>query len=192
VVLQRARELAANWSELPARQLRPAIAKLCRRITVRPDRGDIEISGRGLHAFLRGEPAGTETPVAETEHSIVLSVPTRLCRVGQGKRLVIDAPGKLGSTGKPDPKLIKLLVRAHSLKEKLRLRPQTRIADLAAEEQLSPSYVALLLRFTFLAPDITRAILEGRQPSGFTVQKLVAQAALPLAWSKQRQALGFA
>jgi site-specific DNA recombinase len=59
-------------------------------------------------------------------------------------------------------------------------------------EKLSPSYVALLLRLTFLAPDIARAILEGRQPGGFTIQKLVAHAALPLAWAAQRQLLGFA
>jgi hypothetical protein len=45
---------------------------------------------------------------------------------------------------------------------------------------------------TFLAPDITRAILEGRQPGGFTAQKLVSQAALPLTWAEQRRVLGFA
>jgi hypothetical protein len=77
------------------------------------------------------------------------------------------------------------------LKEKLRARPGARIADLAMQEKLSPSYVALLLRLTFLAPDITRALLE-RQPSGFTAQKLVTHYALPLAWPEQRQALGFA
>jgi site-specific DNA recombinase len=57
--------------------------------------------------------------------------------------------------------------------------------------KLSPSYVALLLRLTFLAPDITRAILEGRQPGGFTAQKLVTYSGLPLGWPEQRQALGF-
>ena len=93
--------------------------------------------------------------------------------------------------GRPDSKLVKLLVRAHHLKEKLRARPGTRIADLASQEKLSASYVALLLRLTFLAPDITRAILEGRQPAGFTAQKLVTYSGLPFAWPEQRQALGF-
>ena len=116
----------------------------------------------------------------------------RLCRIGQGKRLVIDAAARPGIPGKPDPKLTKLLVRAHRLKEKLRRQPGTRIADLAQTEKLSPSYVALLLRLTFLAPDITRAILEGGQPGGFTAQKLVSQAALPLTWAEQRRVLGFA
>ena len=78
------------------------------------------------------------------------------------------------------------------MKEKLRASPGAHIADLATQEKLSPSYVALLLRLTVLAPDITRAILAGRQPGGFTAQKLVTYSALPLAWPEQRRALGFA
>jgi site-specific DNA recombinase len=191
-VLTRASEVASAWSELPAAQLRSAVAMLCRHITVRSERSDIQVSSRGLHAFLRGESVATEIAITQDEQQLLLSFPTRLCRIGQGKRLVIDAAPKPGMLGRPDPKLIKLLVRAHRLKEKLRADPGVRIADLAMQEKLSPSYVALLLRLTFLAPDITRAILEGRQPGGFTAQKLITYYALPLAWPEPREALGFA
>jgi len=188
--LRRADEVAAAWPELPAAQLRPAIVTLCKRINLHSDRVEIEFSGRGLYAFLRGEPAQSAA-AAGSDHPLLLSFPTKLFRIGQGKRLVIDAAAKPGIAGKPDPKLIKLLVRAHYLKEKLRGSHGARIADVAMREKLSPSYVALLLRLTFLAPDITRAILEGRQPAGFTAQKLVTPM-LPLAWPEQRRALGFA
>jgi site-specific DNA recombinase len=188
--LRRAGEAAASWSELPAPQLRSAVAVLCRRITVHRKRVDIEVSGRGLCAFLGVEPTASEATSAGSDHSLQLSVPTQLHRIGQGKRLVIDAPGAPGMPGRPDPKLIKLLVRAHDLKEKLRASPGARMADMAKQESLSPSYLALLLRLTFLAPDITRAILEGRQPAGFTAQKLVTHSALPFAWPEQREALG--
>jgi len=190
-ILIRAREVAASWPDLPAPQFRSAVAMLCRRITVHRERVDIEISGRGLRAFLQRMPTEAAAAV-EPDHPLLLSFPTRLCRIGQGKRLVIDAAPKPGMPGRPDPKLIKLLLRAHHLKEKLRANPGTPIADLATQEKLSPSYVALLLRLTFLAPDITRAILEGRQPGSFTAQKLVTYSALPFAWPEQRQALGFA
>jgi hypothetical protein len=155
-IVVRAREVAADWPELPVAQLRPAIAMLSRRITVRSERVDIEISGRGLYVFLRGNPAATGAACMQDDQTLLLSFPARLCRIGQGKRLVIDAAIRPGILGKPDPKLIKLLVRAHRLKEKLRGRPEARIGDLAMLEKLSPSYVALLLRLTFLAPDITR------------------------------------
>jgi len=191
-ILKRAGEVTAAWPELPAAQLRPAIATMCRRIIACSERIDIEISGKGLYAFLGGESPPLGTADTASDQPLLLSFPTRLCRIGQGKRLVIDAALKPGMPGKPDPKLIKLLVRAHRLKTKLRASPGTRIADLATQEKLSPSYVALLLRLTFLAPDITRAILEGRQPGSFTAQKLVTYSALPFAWPEQRQALGFA
>ena len=190
-VLTRASEVAASWSEL-GRAAAPDghHAVPAHHPAQRAHRH--RVSRRRLYAFLRGEPAAAGAAVTQDEHPLLLSFPTRLCRIGQGKRLVIDAAVRPGIAGTPDPKLVKLLVRAHCLKEKLRARPGARIADLAMQEKLSPSYVALLLRLTFLAPDITRALLEGRQPSGFTAQKLVTHYALPLAWPEQRQALGFA
>src|SRR6516162_8370343 len=42
------------------------------------------------------------------------------------------------------------------------------------------------------APDITQAILDGRQPSHLTADKLLAHSRLPLAWQDQRTLLGFA
>ena len=191
-LLMRASEVAAAWPELPAARLRAAITMLARRISVHRVRIDIEISGRGLYEFLCGESAAARATATQSDHPLLLSFPTRLCRIGQGKRLVIDAAVGPGIAGRPDSKLIKLLVRAHHLKEKLRANPGARIAELAMREKLSPSYVALLLRLTFLAPDITRAILEGRQPGSFTAQKLVTYSGLPLAWPEQRRALGFA
>jgi hypothetical protein len=51
-------------------------------------------------------------------------------------------------------------------------------------------YLRKLSGLAFLAPDIQRAILEGRQPGGLTLSKLLA-AQLPLHWDKQRELLGF-
>ena len=53
-------------------------------------------------------------------------------------------------------------------------------------------YAARLMRLNFLAPDIVIAILNGRQPVGLTARKLMADTRLPLEWSEQRKALGFA
>jgi hypothetical protein len=49
-----------------------------------------------------------------------------------------------------------------------------------------------LVRLSYLAPDITQAILDGRQPSDLTAEKLLEHSRLPLAWHDQRIALGFA
>lgn len=47
-----------------------------------------------------------------------------------------------------------------------------------------------ILRLAFLAPDIQRAILYGHHPLCLNLEAL-KKIAIPLAWSKQRKALGF-
>jgi len=45
---------------------------------------------------------------------------------------------------------------------------------------------------SYLAPDITEAILDGLQPPDLTAEKLLEHSRLPLAWQDQRIVLGFA
>ena len=59
-------------------------------------------------------------------------------------------------------------------------------------EVMSPSYFTRLVRLSYLAPDITEAILDGRQPRDLTADKLLAHSRLPLGWREQRTVLGFA
>jgi hypothetical protein len=59
-------------------------------------------------------------------------------------------------------------------------------------ERLNRSYFSQLLRLTYLAPDITTAILDGHQPAGLTTTMLIGRADLPMSWREQRRALGFA
>ena len=65
-------------------------------------------------------------------------------------------------------------------------------AALAKRESVSPSYFTRLVRLSYLAPDITEAIFDGRQPHDLTADKLLAHSHLPLTWHEQRAVLGFA
>lgn len=42
-----------------------------------------------------------------------------------------------------------------------------------------------------LAPDITEAILDGRQPLDLSLERLLSLMPLPLSWVEQRSVLGF-
>jgi len=55
---------------------------------------------------------------------------------------------------------------------------------------MNRSYFTRIAQLSYLAPDITQAILEGRQPRGLTARMLLIRY-LPLSWPKQRIALGF-
>jgi len=48
-----------------------------------------------------------------------------------------------------------------------------------------------MVRLTWLAPDIAKAILEGRQPPELTARKLMLDTRLPLDWNEQKVKLGF-
>ena len=88
------------------------------------------------------------------------------------------------------PSLIKLIVRAHRFKAQLLQSAGSKFADLARREQLNRSYYARVLRLSYLAPDITRAIFEGRQPSRLTARTLLGCSDLPSTGRRNARRLG--
>ena len=104
---------------------------------------------------------------------------------------MIEGPDPF-ATAKPDARLVKLLLRARRFNAVLTQGEGIAFAALAQREGVSPSYFTRLVRLSYLAPDITQAILDGRQPRDLTAQKLLERSRLPLAWHDQRTALGFA
>ncbi len=106
--------------------------------------------------------------------------------------MVIDHTDPFAPPAKPDPGLIKAIVNAHRFNENLLHGGARKFADLAKREKLNRSYYSQILRLAYLAPDITTAILEGRQPADLTATMLIEHSHLPLSWQEQRAALGFA
>ena len=95
------------------------------------------------------------------------------------------------STGKPDPALIKVLVRAHRWFDEIASGQQASLNQVAAAEGVSNRYIARLLPLAFLAPDIVEAILDGTQPIDLTAETLTRLPDLPVSWADQRTLLGF-
>lgn len=92
-------------------------------------------------------------------------------------------------TGQPDPKLLQAIVRAHAWLRDLQLGKFDSVEALAAAVKLHPKVVRQELRYAFLAPSITEAILNGDQSQALTLARIPKT--LPLAWSEQRGALRF-
>ena len=90
---------------------------------------------------------------------------------------------------KPDPVLIRGLRRAHALASGLGWQMRTGAVDGAACKAPSSAYDRKVCRLAFLAPALQKAILEGRQPSGLTLQRLL-DAPLPLDWDEQLMMIG--
>jgi len=84
---------------------------------------------------------------------------------------------------RPDPTLIKALRSARQMIEHEASLPLVRFSP------ASP-YNRTILRLAFLAPDLQRDILAGRQPRSLNLERL-RKMDIPLAWAEQRKVLGW-
>jgi DNA invertase Pin-like site-specific DNA recombinase len=149
---------------------RKLVDKMIERIEVHSERIEISFSEAA------GEP-------------VLLSVAAKLVRRGNETRLALP-PEELAN-GERDRALIKLIAKAQIAREALALARDKSIADLAIEQGLSKDYFGVLLRISYLAPDIVAAILDGRQPAQLNRQRLARMTNLPINWQQQREMLGF-
>ena len=95
---------------------------------------------------------------------LVLRIPMRFQRRGGRKRIVAPDGSEITPTTKPQPDgtLVKALARSHRWQRRLESGEYATLAELAAAERISRSYVSRVLRLTLLSPDIVEQILNGR------------------------------
>ncbi len=123
---------------------------------------------------------------------LLIHVPM-LMRTRKGRKLIIAPEGLDGAPTDARPacqeQLVTILARAHAWNRLLDEGRFQSTAQLAAALGKDPSYIARIVRLAALAPDITQAILDGREPDGLSYMKLVK--VLSHDWEEQRKALGF-
>jgi hypothetical protein len=129
--------------------------------------------------------------LSEQDAAVRHVIPARIRRRGVEMRLVLDSAENGPRPHRPDPALIKAVVRANRWFEDLVNGRGRSFRDIAKEEGLTHRYVGHLLPLAFLAPDIVAAILAGRQPVDLTAETLTKRIDIPLAWAEQEALLGF-
>ena len=88
--------------------------------------------------------------------------------------------------------LLRIVARAHDIQTRLTEDTSLTVHDIAREENVTAAYIYILLRLRWLAPDITTAIVNGRQPPQLNAKNLMRLTAhLPADWTEQRALLGF-
>lgn len=63
--------------------------------------------------------------------------------------------------------------------------------ELAAMPVTQHRHLERTARLAYLAPDIVRAIIDGRHPKVLTARTLARLGSLPMEWAEQRVILGF-
>jgi DNA invertase Pin-like site-specific DNA recombinase len=144
----------------------------------------IRLAGDGLMVDLPSHIAVDIAPTLSDQERIVhqspeairIHVPIALPLHG-GRRLVV--PGTKPEWA--DPILIAALRKAHGMLTSHRGQPLVETAPVSPHDRK-------LLRLAFLAPDLQRDILAGRQPASLNLEKLRFME-IPLCWKQQRLAL---
>jgi site-specific DNA recombinase len=85
--------------------------------------------------------------------------------------------------------LLKAIARAHCWFDDLKAGSSYK--TIANREGIDQRHIARTIRLAFLAPNITEAILKGREPQDLTTDRLLRLPKLPIDWQTQRELLGF-
>jgi hypothetical protein len=120
--------------------------------------------------------------------TIVVSIPISLRRQGGRKKVVTPShtPSWSPSPPRVDNTIVKALVRAHRWRSVLESSSFASVRDLAKAEKINESYLCRVLRLTLLSPALTEAILNGQQPDGLDLARLLKS--LPIEWDQQTAA----
>ena len=176
-------KLAYNLQSLSQSDLKELLQKIIQKITISQNEISLTLAPDQILKVLGVELKG-EQPIVKP---ITLTVEAMLRRTGKGKRLIItNAP-----PAEINDDLIELIKEAIAVRQKLLSNPELCIESLTAQLDLYKGRITSLIKLSWLAPKIMRAILEGRQPLDLTPSRLVRLAKdLPLSWDDQHRLLG--
>ena len=196
------RESMASSNELNESSLRDRIRELVSRVEAGDARVRVTFNGKAIAGqtgnslkqvatSLRDRLPSEDGLEADGEN-IALTVPVHL-RLRGGITRIEGWDQSDWTTANPryDPALIKALAQAHEWRGWIEAGDAVTLEDVATRSNHDRKHAPQILKLAFLAPDIQRAILTGRQHKSLTLATLT-ECDLPLLWADQRTLLGIA
>jgi len=181
--LRNASALSERWLAAPPLELRSLVRDIIDQVIIGADRIDVRVSRAKIAATLQARVQGN----TELE-PVVLSVEAKLRRAGKGKRLVIAN----GASAEVNQGIIELIKEAFSIRNQLLSGSDDSIEAMSARLGMNKFRLTSLVRLSYLAPGIIRALLAGRHPIELTPTRLLRLSKdLPHDWQEQCQFLGF-
>lgn len=125
-----------------------------------------------------------EANISPDGAQVTISVPLQFRRRGGRKQIFAPDGHRCQHVTRPqiDSTLVKAIARAYRWQRMLESGHYASMAELAAAEQINPSYLARMLRLTLLAPNLVERILDGQAPE-VTLGWLLKT--VPIDWERQ-------
>jgi hypothetical protein len=131
--------------------------------------------------------AGSIAPGVAITNSLRSPHTEKLAFLRKGKRLVIEN----GAGTEVNEGLVELIKEAFAIRNQLLSGSDDSIEAMTERLGMGKGHLTSLVRLSYLAPGIVRALLEGRQPIDLTPTRLLRLSKdLPHHWSEQRHFLG--
>jgi hypothetical protein len=192
-LIKRGCEIAEQLTtETPDKAKATLMALRC-RVTIYSDRIETALCRGRAAELLAGQSIDLAAQHQRSDpgsHDVMtLRVPARLKRVGREMRMLVEGADDQTAA---DPNLLRVIARAHDIQGRLSQNTDLTVHDIAREERVTAAYIYILLRLPWLAPDITTAIVNGRQPRQLNAMTLMRKASrLSADWAAQRTLFGF-
>ena len=184
-----AKRLASELTTQTQTELKTTINTLVQRIELKSESITIKIRLAGLYDLVRAGDGDAKLNLPK-DAMTQIHVPLQMRKRGVETKLIIGTIPQAAC--EPNQALVMLIAQAHHWLERLTSGSVTSIIDLAKQEQVDKNKISRALRFAYLSPDITRAILEGHQPVQLTADRMRRLPDLPMDWQEQKDLLGFA
>ena len=189
--------MATAWLDVPAQRFadveQRCAARAARLRQRKPDAltmlDAVQVHDTRIEVTCRTDDIAAALDVAahpDAPETITLTDNVRLTRSGRAMRLIQGDGQAIGATR--DGSLVKALVQARRWWGELRLGGID-ITRLAEREKVSPAYVTRIVRLAFLSPQVTEAILAGRQRAEVTAKALTLDTPPAASWAQQGVAI---
>ncbi len=183
--LRNAFTLSKRCLAMPPVEMKSLVLDIVERVTLAANRIDIWLSRANIAAAL-AVVGRSQRPDLDP---VVVSIEAKLRRAGKGKRLVIAN----GAEAEVNAGLVDLIKGAFAIRIQLLSGSDASIEAMSGRLGMNKGRLTSVIRLSYLAPDIVRALLEGRQPIELTPTRLLRLSKnLPHDWKEQRRFLDFA
>ncbi len=186
-LLDAASRLATQLGKASGADLYRAITATVDKIVVHHGSVELRISKQRLRSHLLGADLSANND-AGTDDELRISISANLEQCRGEKRILTPGTESELQTSRPNLSLFKAVSRANDWARRLLSGEYRDLQDIARRNGLDPSYVSRIFPAAFLAPEVIRAVLDGRQHPSTTLDDLLELASLP--WPEQKNRLG--
>jgi len=174
------------WNAATGDNFQTMVLSIVKRVIVHKDRIEIEVIRSALRQTVLGASNDPEIPINNPDEVVMIETAAELKRCGGDMRLILP-PDSPGAPSHEVPSLIRAISRARDWVDRIVRGEAVNQRSIAKETGLDERYISRVIPLAFLAPDLTEAILEGKQAGHLSLDSCLGN--ISEDWNRQRTQL---